>query len=54
MSKAIAAGKLKKRLSSNALFCIFITSILFSCSINFDNLGKTTVLIAIPAIAKLI
>ena len=54
INKATAAGKLKKKLNSKALFCIFLISKLFCSSTKLDNLGKITVLIATPAIARLI
>ena len=52
--RARDAGKLKKRLSSKALFCNFIVLIellLFICLLKF---GSITVPIAIPAIARFI
>ena len=48
------AGIDKSKHNSMDLFCIIIASEIFPAFIFFDNSGRTTVPIAIPAIAKLI
>ena len=54
ISKAIEAGKLKNKLSSNAFFLIKSIFFLSFLLIFFDNRVNITIPIAIPAIAKLI
>ena len=54
MSNAVAAGILKNKLSSKALFWIKFIFSFFLLLTYLDSWGKITVPIAIPAMAKFI